>query len=103
VGIIGAVIHRFPALRHQPFRRYIIGQTIAMTGGFASNVAMAWLAYRTTGSVALLGVLGFALMAPSIIVSPIAVGIARPAPRPADRPRPTQPPRAPTARSRTAA
>lgn len=72
MGIIGAVIHRFPALRHLQFRRYFIGQTIAMTGGFASNVAMAWLAYRMTGSVALLGLLGFALMAPSIVISPIA-------------------------------
>lgn len=70
--MIGGVNPRFPALRHRQFRRYFIGQSIAMTGGFASNVAMAWLAYRMTGSVALLGVLGFAQMAPSIVVSPIA-------------------------------
>ena len=72
MGIIRHVIHRFPALRHVQFRRYFIGQAIAMTGGFASNVAMAWLAYRMTGSVALLGLLGFAQLAPSIVVSPIA-------------------------------
>lgn len=42
-----------------------------MVGGFATNVAMAWLAYRLTDSVAMLGVLGFAQLAPSLVVSPL--------------------------------
>ena len=63
---------RFPALAHPEFRRYFIGQSIALVGGFAHNVAMGWLAFRLTGSVAVLGVVGFAQMAPTIVVSPLA-------------------------------
>jgi MFS family permease len=63
---------RFPALAHREFRRYFAGQAIALVGGFAHNVAMAWLAYRLTGSVALLGVVGFAQLAPAMLVSPVA-------------------------------
>ena len=51
---------RFPALEHPEFRRYFIGQAIALIGGFAHNVGMAWLAYRLTGSVALLGAIRWA-------------------------------------------
>ncbi|MBU6271423.1 MAG: MFS transporter [Betaproteobacteria bacterium] len=63
---------RFPALEHPEFRRYFIGQAIALIGGFAHNVGMAWLAYRLTGSVALLGVVGFAQLSPALLVSPFA-------------------------------
>jgi len=63
---------RFPALAHREFRRYFTGQSIALIGGFAHNVAMAWLAYRLTGSVALLGLVGFAQLAPATLVSPVA-------------------------------
>jgi MFS family permease len=63
---------RFPALEHPEFRRYFIGQAIALIGGFAHNVGMAWLAYRLTGSVALLGVVGFAQLSPALLVSPLA-------------------------------
>jgi len=63
---------RFPALAHREFRRYFTGQSIALVGGFAHNVAMAWLAYRLTGSVAVLGLVGFAQLAPALVVSPIA-------------------------------
>lgn len=63
---------RFPALAHREFRRYFAGQSIALVGGFAHNVAMAWLAYRLTGSVAVLGMVGFAQLAPALVVSPIA-------------------------------
>ena len=63
---------RFPALAHPQFRRYFIGQSIALIGGFAHNVAMAWLAFRLTGSVAVLGVVGFASLSPALIVSPFA-------------------------------
>ena len=67
---------RFPALAHRQFRRYFVGQSIALIGGFAHNVAMGWLAFRLTGSVALLGVVGFAQMAPTLFVAPIAGMIA---------------------------
>ncbi len=66
------MLSRFPALGHRQFRRYFIGQAIALIGGFAHNVAMAWLAFRLTGSVAVLGVVGFAGLAPALFVSPFA-------------------------------
>jgi len=63
---------RFPALAHREFRRYFTGQSIALIGGFAHGVGIAWLGYRLTGSVALLGALGLAQLAPAIVISPIA-------------------------------
>lgn len=63
---------RFPALGHLQFKRYFIGQSIALIGGFAHSVAMSWFAFRLTGSVALLGVLGFASLSPAIVISPLA-------------------------------
>lgn len=63
---------RFPALAHRPFRLYFIVQSIALVGGFAYNVALAWLAFRLTGSTLVLGIVGFATMAPTLFVSPIA-------------------------------
>lgn len=63
---------RFPALQNREFRRYFTGQSIALIGGFAHGVAISWLGFKLTGSVALLGALGFAQLAPAIVVSPIA-------------------------------
>ena len=63
---------RFPALAETPFRRYFLGQSIALVGGFAHNVALTWLAYRLTGSTLVLGIVGFATLAPTAVVSPIA-------------------------------
>jgi MFS family permease len=63
---------RFPALSHLQFRRYFTGQAIALIGGFAHSVAMSWFAFKLTGSVAVLGVLGFASLAPALVISPLA-------------------------------
>jgi MFS family permease len=63
---------RFPALSHLQFRRYFTGQAIALIGGFAHSVAMSWFAFRLTESVAILGLLGFASLAPALVISPFA-------------------------------
>ena len=63
---------RFPALAEPQFRRYFIGQSIALIGGFAHNVGLSWLAFRLTGSTLVLGIVGFATLAPTLLVSPIA-------------------------------
>ncbi len=65
-------MRRFPALAETQFRRYFIGQSIALVGGFAHNVALTWLAYRLSGSTLVLGIVGFATMAPTLLVSPVA-------------------------------
>lgn len=63
---------RFPALAEPLFRRYFAGQAVALVGGFAHNVALGWLAWRLSGSTFVLGVVGFALLAPMVVVSPVA-------------------------------
>lgn len=63
---------RFPALAHRDFRLYFIGQSISLVGGFAHGVAISWLGYQLTGSVAVLGALGFVQLAPALLVSPVA-------------------------------
>ncbi len=63
---------RFPALAEPQFRRYFIGQSIALVGGFAHNVALSWLAFRLSGSTLVLGIVGFALLSPTLLVSPLA-------------------------------
>jgi len=65
-------VSRFPALAHRDFRLYFIGQSISLVGGFAHGVAISWLGYQLTGSVAVLGALGFVQLAPALLVSPVA-------------------------------
>jgi MFS family permease len=66
------LLDRYPALSHRNFRLYFIGQTISLIGGFAHHVALAWLAYRVSGSAAVLGLVGFAGSVPTAFVAPFA-------------------------------
>jgi MFS family permease len=63
---------RFPALSHRNFRLYFLGQAISLIGGFAHHVALAWLAYRISGSAAVLGMVGFASSIPTLFIAPFA-------------------------------
>lgn len=58
------------ALAIPNFRLYFLGQTASMVGTWAQRVAMAWLAYRLTGSVWILGVLGFASGISMLVLAP---------------------------------
>jgi MFS family permease len=60
------------ALQDKNFRLFFFGQTISYTGVWITNVAMAWLIYRLTGSAALLGLVTFASQFPAFLVSPFA-------------------------------
>jgi MFS family permease len=62
----------FRALRHQNFRLFFGGQTISLMGTWITRVATSWLVYRLTGSVLLLGVVGFASQIPTLILAPFA-------------------------------
>lgn len=42
--------HMFSALRHRDYRLYMLGQTVSITGTWLQTTAMAWLAYRLTGT-----------------------------------------------------
>jgi MFS family permease len=71
-----AVGSRWPnsmrALRHRNFRLYFAGQAISILGSWIQQVALAWLVYRLTGSVALLGVTTFCALIPQLLVGPVA-------------------------------
>jgi MFS family permease len=64
-----------PILRgfqHRNFRLFFIGQTLSMTGTWMQHIAVSWLMYRLTGSAFMLGLTGFALQIPMLLVSPLA-------------------------------
>jgi len=61
----------FRALRHRNFRLFFTGQFISLTGTWMQSVAQSWLVYRLTGSVVLLGMIGFASQIPVFLLTPI--------------------------------
>lgn len=60
---------RFRALKHRNFQLFIIGQLISLIGTWMQTTAQQWLVYRLTGSVALLGVFGFANQVPMLFLA----------------------------------
>lgn len=60
------------ALRHRNFRLYFIGHAISTLGTWVQQVALSWLIYRLTDSVALLGLTTFAALLPQLLVGPFA-------------------------------
>ena len=59
----------FRSLRHRPFRRFFVGQTVSIIGFWTQQIALTWTVYRLTGSPALLGVVAFAGNIPMLVVS----------------------------------
>ena len=62
----------FRALRHPNYRLFFGGQTVSLIGSWITRVATSWLVYRLTGSVLLLGLVGFAGQIPSLVLAPFA-------------------------------
>jgi MFS family permease len=60
------------ALRHRNFRLFFFGQGISLVGTWMQAVAMPWLVYRITGSVLLLGVVGFTGQILTFVMAPVA-------------------------------
>ena len=60
---------RFRALRHRNFQLFIVGQLISLIGTWMQTTALQWLVYKLTGSVALLGLFGFASQAPMLFLA----------------------------------
>src|SRR5438128_7378911 len=69
------------AFRHRNFRLFFAGQLTSLVGTWMQTVAQSWLAYRLTGSAALLGVVGFSSQFPILILAPIAGAVADSYPR----------------------
>src|SRR5512133_1725962 len=60
----------FASLQSKNYRLYFTGQSISLIGTWMQNVALSWLVYRLTGSVFLLGLIGFTTQIPTFILSP---------------------------------
>ncbi len=66
---IPALSNRFRALKHRNFQLFIIGQLISLVGTWMQTTAQQWLIYRLTGSVAMLGIFGFANQVPMLFLA----------------------------------
>src|ERR1044071_4129908 len=62
----------FRSLRHRNYRLFFGGQTVSLVGTWITRIATSWLVYRLTGSVLLLGVVGFFGQIPTLILAPFA-------------------------------
>ncbi len=60
------------AFHHRNYRLYFAGQSLSLVGTWMQHTAMSWLVYRLTGSVLLLGIVGFAGQIPSFLLAPVA-------------------------------
>jgi len=60
----------FVSLRSRNYSVYFIGQGVSLIGTWMQNIAMSWLVYRLTGSVFLLGLIGFTSNIPTFILGP---------------------------------
>ncbi len=64
------------ALSHPAYRIFFFGQMVSLTGTWMQSVAQSWLAYRLTGSAALLGIVAFASQVPAFLVAPLGGVVA---------------------------
>lgn len=69
------VRYMFRSLRIRNFRLYFMGQTISLTGGWIQQIAMSWLVYKLSGSVALLGTVFFVSQIPMFFILPFSSAI----------------------------
>jgi MFS family permease len=60
---------RFRALKHRNFQLFVAGQMISLIGTWMQSTAQQWLVYKLTGSVAALGLFGFANQAPMLFLA----------------------------------
>ncbi|MEZ5855201.1 MAG: MFS transporter [Hyphomicrobiaceae bacterium] len=61
-----------PAFSAPRYRLFAAGQALSVLGSWIQQVALAWLVFRITGSVFLLGLTGFMLQIPHLFVAPVA-------------------------------
>ena len=61
----------FSSLRSKNYRLYFYGQGISLIGTWIQNIALSWLVYRLTGSVFLLGLVGFTTQITTFILTPL--------------------------------
>lgn len=59
-----------PALENPRVRIYALGHGIAVLGSWVQYTALSWLVFRLTGSVFMLGVMGFLTQIPFLLLGP---------------------------------
>jgi MFS family permease len=64
-----ALPRTFRALRHRDFRLWWFGQMVSLVGTWIQFVAQNWLVYRLTGSAAMLGLVNFVGLVPTLPLS----------------------------------
>jgi MFS family permease len=64
--------HIFRTLKYRNYRLYFGGQSLSLVGTWIQMLAMSWLVYRLTGSVFILGLVGFLSRLPTFFLSPFA-------------------------------
>jgi MFS family permease len=67
-----AIRNVFSSLRFRNYRIYFTGQGISLIGTWMQNIALSWLVYRITGSVFLLGLIGFTSQIPTFVLTPFS-------------------------------
>ncbi len=67
-GIRAAAGQTFRALAYRNFRLFFFGQFVSLIGTWMQNLALGWLVWRLTKSAWLLGLVGFAQMAPVLLL-----------------------------------
>src|SRR5213083_2624317 len=68
--------HLARSLRHPNYQLFFSGQLISLTGTWMQSVAQSWLVYRLTGSVILLGLIGFSSQIPVFLLAPVGGAFA---------------------------
>ena len=62
----------FRSLKYRNYRLFFGGQSVSLIGTWIQRIATPWLVYDLTGSVLLLGLVGFVGQIPTFLLSPIA-------------------------------
>ena len=60
------------ALASRNYRLFFAGQSVSLVGTWITRIATSWLVYRLTGSVLLLGIVGFCGQIPTLLLAPFA-------------------------------
>ncbi|MCC6375754.1 MAG: MFS transporter [Microbacteriaceae bacterium] len=66
----------FAVLRVRNYRYYVIFQFLANTANWAMRIAIDWLVFELTNSVALVGVTTFLMFGPMLVLGPVGGVIA---------------------------
>src|SRR3954464_5367576 len=65
-----------PLRRHREFRLLYVGQAVSLTGSMLTYVAIPYQVYAITGSTFVVGLLGFASLAPLLVTALIGGALA---------------------------